>query len=69
MWSHVSVSHDQLAEMMSHFLKGQGHDQALRSGPDLLPVLQSVCGQVTKLRLDDAAAVAEKEKQMRNGTW
>ncbi|XP_041818873.1 ATPase PAAT [Chelmon rostratus] len=63
------MSHDQLAEMMSHFLKGQGHDQALRSGPDLLPVLQSVCGQVTKLRLDDAAAVAEKEKQMRNGTW
>ncbi|XP_076616233.1 ATPase PAAT isoform X1 [Chaetodon auriga] len=64
-----AVSHAQLAEMMSHFLKGQGHDQALSSGGELLPVLQSVCGQVTKLRLDDAAAVAEKEKQMRNGTW
>nr|XP_046232509.1 ATPase PAAT [Scatophagus argus]XP_046232510.1 ATPase PAAT [Scatophagus argus] len=63
------MSHAQLAEMMSHFLEGQGHEQAASSGPELLPVLQSVCGQVTKLRLDDAAAVAEKEKKMRNGTW
>ena len=63
------VSHAQLAEMMSHFLKGPGRDQMLSSGPELLPMLQSVCGQVTKLRLDDAAAVAEKEKEMRNGTW
>lgn len=63
------MSHGQLAEMMSHFLKGQGHDQALSSGVELLPMLQSVCGQVTKLRLDDAAAVAETEKKMRNGTW
>ncbi|XP_044035450.1 ATPase PAAT [Siniperca chuatsi] len=63
------VSHAQLADMMSHFLKGHGHGQALSSGPELLPMLQSVCGQVTKLRLDDAAAEAEKEKKMRNGTW
>lgn len=63
------MSHAQLAEMMSHFLNGRGHDQALSSGVELLPMLQSVCGQVTKLRLDDAAAVAEAEKKMRNGTW
>lgn len=63
------VSHTQLAELMSQLLKGQGHDQALSSGVELLPVLQSVCGQVTKLRLDEAAAVAETEEQMRNGTW
>lgn len=61
------MSHAHLAEMMSHFLKGQGPETALSSGPELLPMLQSVCGQVTKLRLDDAAA--EKEKQMRNSTW
>ncbi|XP_073346107.1 ATPase PAAT [Pagrus major] len=64
-----STSHAQLAEMMSHFLKGQGRDQVLGSDPKLLPMLQNLCGQVTKLRLDDAAAVAEKEKEMRNGTW
>lgn len=63
------VSHAQLAEMMSHFLKGQGPGEAMSSGPELLPVLQSLCGQVTKLRLDDAAALAEKEKVMRNGAW
>ncbi|XP_023274701.1 uncharacterized protein C10orf88 homolog isoform X2 [Seriola lalandi dorsalis] len=64
-----SIGHAQLAEMMSHFLKAQGHGQALSPGPELLPMLQSVCGQVTQLRLDDAAAAAEKEKTMRNGTW
>ncbi|TKS89338.1 hypothetical protein D9C73_023463 [Collichthys lucidus] len=64
------VSHAQLAEMMSHFLNGgQGNDQSLSSGPEFLPMLQSVCGQVTKLRLDDATALAENEKKMRNGTW
>lgn len=62
------MSHAQLADMMSHFLKGQGPGEAMCSGPELLPVLQSLCGQVTKLRLDDAA-LAEKEKVMRNGTW
>ncbi|TMS22039.1 Uncharacterized protein E3U43_012304 [Larimichthys crocea] len=64
------VSHAQLAEMMSRFLNGgQGNDQSLSSGPEFLPMLQSVCGQVTKLRLDDATALAENEKKMRNGTW
>lgn len=67
--SESPVSHAQLAEMMSLFLKGQGHDQMLNSRPELLPMLQNVCGQVAKLRLDDAAAVAENEKKMRNGTW
>ncbi|KAM4623693.1 ATPase PAAT [Polymixia lowei] len=66
------VSHAQLAEMMSHFLNGQmpgeGCGQALSSTPNFLPMLQSVCGQVTQLRLDDAAA-AEKERTMTNGTW
>lgn len=50
------LSRDELTDMMSHILKGQGGD--------LLPVLQGVCGQVTKLRLDDAA-----EEKMRNGSW
>lgn len=54
------VSPAQVTEMMSHFLKGQG--QMLSSTPDLLPMLQSVCGQVTQLRL-------ESEKQLRNGSW
>lgn len=51
------LSRDKLTDMMSHILKGQG-------GNNLLPVLQGVCGQVTKLRLDDAA-----EEKMRNGSW
>ncbi|KAM6963513.1 ATPase PAAT [Tautogolabrus adspersus] len=61
--------HAQLAEMMSHFLNAQGCEQVSNSGPEFLPMLQSVCGQVTKLRLDDAAAMAEKEEKMRNGSW
>lgn len=65
----ATASHAQLAEMMSHFMKGQGRDQVIGSDPELLPMLQNLCGQVTKLRLDDAAAMAEKEKEMRNGTW
>lgn len=64
-----SVSHAQLTEMMSHFLNAQGHEQALSPSSEFLPMLQSVCGQVTKLRLDDAAVMAEKEKMMRNGSW
>ncbi|XP_031699088.1 ATPase PAAT [Anarrhichthys ocellatus] len=63
------ASHAQLAEMMSNLLKGQGPGQAAGSGPELLPILQSLCGQVTKLRLEDATALAEKEKMMRNGSW
>lgn len=62
------LNHTQLTEMMSNFLKGQGRDQLLSSTPEFLPMLQSVCGQVTQLRLDVAAA-AEKEKNTRNGTW
>ncbi|XP_074519954.1 ATPase PAAT [Halichoeres trimaculatus] len=64
-----SVSHAQLTEMMSHFLNAQGQERALSPGSEFLPMLQSVCGQVTKLRLDDAAAMAEKETMMRNGSW
>lgn len=51
--------------MMSHFLKS--NDQALASGGELLPTLKSICGQVSKLRLDDAAV--ETETQMTNGAW
>lgn len=61
-----SASYTQLAEMMSHVLKGKGCVPALSSSSELLPILQSVCGQVTQLRLDDAL---EKEKLMGNGTW
>ncbi|KAK5851301.1 hypothetical protein PBY51_002104 [Eleginops maclovinus] len=61
------VSHSQLAEIMSHLMKGQEHGES--PGPELRPLLQGLCGQVTKLRLDDAAALAEKEKRMRNGSW
>ncbi|KAM6897536.1 ATPase PAAT [Xenentodon cancila] len=59
----VPMGHTHLAEMMSRFLKGQDHGQGL--SPELLPMLQSVCGQVTQLRLDEAAEV----EKMRNGTW
>uniref|UniRef100_A0AAZ1Y003 Uncharacterized protein n=1 Tax=Oreochromis aureus TaxID=47969 RepID=A0AAZ1Y003_OREAU len=47
--------------------EGTGGQPGVRLSPELLPMLQNVCGQVTQLRLDDAAA--EKEKMMRNGTW
>ncbi|KAM9424413.1 ATPase PAAT isoform 2-T2 [Pholidichthys leucotaenia] len=57
------MSHTQLAEMMSHFLKGQNLGQ---KNPEFLPLLQSVCGQVTQLRLDDTA---EKEKMRRSEMW
>ncbi|XP_056153189.1 ATPase PAAT isoform X2 [Lampris incognitus] len=66
------VNHAQLAEMMSHFLNGQtpgqGFGQALSSTPNFLPMLQTVCGQVTQLRLDDAA-VTEKKRETTTGTW
>ncbi|XP_038130346.1 ATPase PAAT [Cyprinodon tularosa] len=54
------VNPAQLEEMMSHFLKGRGQGQALN--PDLLPLLQSVCGQVTQLRLDNAEAALDRER-------
>ncbi|KAG7251239.1 hypothetical protein CRUP_027984 [Coryphaenoides rupestris] len=62
-----AIDRAQLAEMMSHFLNGQapgpGGGGALDVGSTpahFLPMLQSVCGQVTQLRLDDAAAAAER---------
>ncbi|XP_067100915.1 ATPase PAAT [Osmerus mordax] len=55
-----------LADMMSPFLSGSPGQARGRSlcplSPDLLPMLQSVCGQVTQLRLDDAAAKEEERK-------
>ncbi|XP_028332206.1 ATPase PAAT isoform X2 [Gouania willdenowi] len=56
------TSHAHLTEMMSHFLKGPKQEFTCR--PELLPMLQSVCGQVTQLRLDDAA-----QKRSSNVTW
>lgn len=53
--SPVSPAH--VSEMMSQLMRGRGH--ALGSAPDLLPVLQSVCGHVTQLRHDNAAALKE----------
>lgn len=61
-----SANHAKLAEMMSPFLHGQpgrGQGQGRCVGPDLLPVLQSVCGQVTQLRIEDAA---EERKKLLN---
>lgn len=48
---------------MSRLMQGRG------PGPELLPVLQSLCGQVTQLRMDDATALAEREETMRSGSW
>ncbi|XP_061782774.1 ATPase PAAT [Nerophis lumbriciformis] len=47
------VEGGELAGVMSHFLKGREHGQVPSPAPDLLPVLQRVCGQVTQLRLDE----------------
>lgn len=58
--SPVSPAH--VSEIISQLMRGQG--QALGSAPDLLPVLQSVCGHVTQLRHDNAAAL----KESNNGT-
>ncbi|XP_076005783.1 ATPase PAAT isoform X2 [Genypterus blacodes] len=60
------LSGAQLTEMMSHFLNQRDHGMSLSSAPEFLPVLQSVCGQVTQLRLD-VAAVAERERNESNG--
>lgn len=53
--SPVSPAH--VSEIVSQLMRGRG--QALGSAPDLLPVLQSVCGHVTQLRHDNAAALKE----------
>nr|XP_057922462.1 ATPase PAAT isoform X2 [Doryrhamphus excisus] len=60
-----SVPGTALAEMMSQFLKEREHGQVPSPHPELLPVLQKVCGQVTQLRLDDV--IAAKEKTTQNG--
>lgn len=60
--SEAAVNPARLTEMMSQLMNGRG--QALSSAPDLLPVLQSVCGHVTQLRLDNSDAL----KQVSNGT-
>uniref|UniRef100_H2MJ93 Si:rp71-19m20.1 n=1 Tax=Oryzias latipes TaxID=8090 RepID=H2MJ93_ORYLA len=49
----VPLSPSHLTAVMSDFLKRQGCGEV--QSPDLLPVLQSVCGQVTRLRLDGAS--------------
>ncbi|CAN9508854.1 unnamed protein product [Ophioblennius macclurei] len=54
------AGHAQLTDMISQFLRGNG-------GAEILPMLQNVCGQVTQLRLDEAAA--EREKTFRTGSW
>ncbi|XP_024140666.1 ATPase PAAT isoform X2 [Oryzias melastigma] len=62
----LPLSPAHLTTVMSDLLKQQGCGEVL--SPDLLPVLQSVCGQVTRLRLDSAPA-AERESELRNGCW
>ncbi|XP_056286160.1 ATPase PAAT isoform X2 [Pseudoliparis swirei] len=64
--SSSSSSSDLLASgVNTEIIAGSG-GPAAASGPELLPVLQSLCGQVTKLRLDDAE---EEEMKKRNGSW
>ncbi|XP_003961137.2 ATPase PAAT isoform X2 [Takifugu rubripes] len=65
--SRYPVSPAQISEMMSHLLKQQGCQQTLAAAGELLPALKSVCGQVSKLRLDNGAV--ETETRMTNGTW
>ncbi|RVE60032.1 hypothetical protein OJAV_G00194930 [Oryzias javanicus] len=60
----LPLSSAHLTTIMSDLMKRQGCGEVL--SPDLLPVLQSVCGQVTRLRLDGAPA-AERESELRNG--
>ncbi|XP_058477255.1 ATPase PAAT isoform X3 [Solea solea] len=61
------AGHTHLAEMMmSHFLKGGG---GASLGADFLPALQSVCGHVTQLRLDDAAASKRGDEARTSGSW
>uniref|UniRef100_A0A3P9HVJ7 Si:rp71-19m20.1 n=1 Tax=Oryzias latipes TaxID=8090 RepID=A0A3P9HVJ7_ORYLA len=58
----VPLSPSHLTAVMSDFLKRQGCGEV--QSPDLLPVLQSVCGQVTRLRLDGASATALQRLQV-----
>ncbi|KAJ8404785.1 hypothetical protein AAFF_G00331720 [Aldrovandia affinis] len=47
---------NELADMVSSFLSGQPGRRPVNFGPDLLPVLQGVCGQVAQLRIDDGSS-------------
>ncbi|XP_020309097.1 ATPase PAAT [Oncorhynchus kisutch] len=56
-------THTSLADMMSPFLNGQPGGQRPCISPDLLPMLQSVCGQVTQLRIEDASKTSNGPRQ------
>ncbi|KAL0984166.1 hypothetical protein UPYG_G00137970 [Umbra pygmaea] len=51
----ASSNHSSLADMTSPFDIGQPGGRGLCVTPDMFPMLQSVCGQVTQLRIQDAA--------------
>ncbi|KAM6951567.1 ATPase PAAT [Aplochiton taeniatus] len=54
----TTSGHARLAELMSPLLKGLASGQSVALGPDVLPMLQSVCCQVTQLRIGDTASAA-----------
>ncbi|XP_064780262.1 ATPase PAAT [Oncorhynchus masou masou] len=56
-------THTGLADMMSPFLNGQPGGRRPCISPDLLPMLQSVCGQVTQLRIEDASKTSNGPRQ------
>uniref|UniRef100_A0A4W5MU16 Si:rp71-19m20.1 n=1 Tax=Hucho hucho TaxID=62062 RepID=A0A4W5MU16_9TELE len=59
----ASDTHTSLADMMSPFLNGQPGGRRPCISPDLLPMLQSVCGQVTQLRIEDASKTSNGPRQ------
>ncbi|KAK6329356.1 hypothetical protein J4Q44_G00013340 [Coregonus suidteri] len=59
----ASNTHTSLADMMSPFLNGQPGGRRPCIGPDMLPMLQSVCGQVTQLRIEDASKTSSGPRQ------
>ncbi|XP_030631301.1 ATPase PAAT [Chanos chanos] len=59
-----TMNHSKVSDMLSALLNGQPSQQ---SNPDLLPMLQSVCGQVTQLRLD-ASTSPESQRNGPNGS-
>lgn len=52
-----SSNHDQIPGAMSALLS----TDTGKTNPDLLPVLQSVCGQVTQLRLEEVTSPERKK--------
>uniref|UniRef100_A0AAZ3PM90 CJ088 protein n=1 Tax=Oncorhynchus tshawytscha TaxID=74940 RepID=A0AAZ3PM90_ONCTS len=56
-------THTSLADMISPFLNGQPGGRRPCISPDLLPMLQSVCGQVTQLRIEDASKTSNGPRQ------